>query len=97
MPQASRPVQQVLGRISNNRDIHQVLAWVVTVLGPMSAVSLFWAGAHMFSTVTGLVAVAVGSVSQLIADNRSEEWESVIGLVAGAVGLFVGAANGGFS
>lgn len=94
MPQS---IRQSAARGASNPDVHQLLAWVVTVLGPMAAVSLFWTGAHVFSTTAGLVAVVVGSVSQLVADNRSEEWESVIGLVAGAVGLFIGAAHGGFS
>jgi uncharacterized membrane protein HdeD (DUF308 family) len=49
------------------------------------------------TTVTGLVALVVGLVTQMISATREQRVLIVAGMIAGFVGLALGLAHGGFS
>ena len=51
---------------------------------------------HIIATATGLFALVVGLVAQMVSSTRNQRVIIVTGIIAGFVGLAIGLSRGGF-
>jgi hypothetical protein len=73
-----------------------VTGLVSFVLGLIVRNSHTVAAVHVIATATGLFALLVGLVLQMLSSTRNQRVVIVTGIIAGFVGLAIGLSRGGF-
>lgn len=102
MPQAtstrSRPsLPRILNSDGRRHPLQNGLAVFTLIAGIVSFATGWKVSLHLFASVTGIAALAVGLYAQMISATRPERMVIVTGLVAAFVGTALGIAHGGFS
>ena len=75
--------------------VENAFAVAALVLGAVAFITSNFYSLHILASWTGLVGILVGARSQMISATTGERFVSIIGLVASAVGFFLGMARGG--
>lgn len=76
--------------------LQNTLVAVTAALGLVAIITAGFHSLHAVSTATGLAGVLTGGYGQFISATTAERYVLIIGLGLAGLGLYLGAAHGGF-
>ncbi|MFE7134256.1 hypothetical protein ACFVIM_25700 [Streptomyces sp. NPDC057638] len=95
MAQAVRRQTSLFATDGKPHPVQDTLLAVTLVLGVLSLVTSLFHNLHLLSSWAGLIGIGTGAYGQFISATTRERTGLVIGLVASALGFFLGMAHGG--
>ncbi|MEE1939541.1 hypothetical protein V1L54_08945 [Streptomyces sp. TRM 70361] len=88
-------LSSVLNSDGRAHPVENRLVAATAVLALVAVVTAFFPGLHVITSWAGLLGVVAGGWGQMISATTEERFVLVVGMVAAALGFFVGMWNGG--
>ncbi|QKW07816.1 hypothetical protein HUT18_16915 [Streptomyces sp. NA04227] len=89
------PSASLLNTDHRPHPLQDTLLAATLVLGAIAIISSIFDSLHLLSSWTGLIGILTAAYGQFVSVTTRERFGLIVGLVASAVGFYIGMAHGG--